>query len=132
MFKKNKTYKRRYESLVAIDKISDDTVESNGIDSYKPSKSKSIAGACVSGVGDEMFDIKSSCDYANDMDLLNFNSDDMANVDKNNNVVIDDGVYSDVTSSESEFESDKKSTNLLVLVGLAIGVLITVIVHILM
>lgn len=132
MFKKNKTYKRRYESLVAIDKISDDTVESNGIDSYKPSKSKSIADTFVSSVGDEMFDIKNSCDYANDMDLLNFNSDDMANVDKNNNVVIDDGVYSDVTSSESEFESDKKSTNLLVLVGLAIGVLITVIVHILM
>lgn len=132
MFKKNKTYQRRYESLVAIDKISDDTVESNGIDSYKPSKSKSIADTLVSSVGDEMFDIKNSCDYANDMDLLNFNSDDMVNVDKNNNVVIDDGVYSDVTSSESEFESDKKSTNLLVLVGLAIGVLITVIVHILM
>ena len=36
MFKRSKSYQRRYNNIIGIDKVSNDVVESTGIDSYNP------------------------------------------------------------------------------------------------
>lgn len=120
MFKRSKSYQRRYNSIVGIDKISDDIVESKGIDSYKPSKSNSVTDTLVCDLGeDEVFNNKSSCDYANDMDLLGFTNT------TENDIAID-GVDETTPSSE------EKNKNLILIVGLILGVVITIVVNILM
>ena len=120
MFKRSKSYQRRYNNIIGIDKVSDDVVESNGIDSYKPSKCNSITDTLMSSFGeDEFFNSKGSCNYEDDMDLLQFNST------IENDVAIED-------KEEDTTTSEEKNTSLIMIAGLVLGVVITIIINILM
>lgn len=120
MFKRSKSYQRRYNNIIGIDKVSNDVVESTGIDSYKPSKCNSITDTLMCSFGeDEFFNSKDSCNYEDDMDLLQFNST------IENDVAIED-------EEEDTTTSEEKNTSLTVIAGLVLGVVITIIINILM
>ena len=53
MFKRSKSYQRRYNNIIGIDKVSNDVVESTGIDSYKPSKCNSITDTFIGSFGED-------------------------------------------------------------------------------
>lgn len=120
MFKRSKSYQRRYNNIIGIDKVSNDVVESTGIDSYKPSKCNSITDTFIGSFGeDEIFNNKDSYDYTDDMDLLQFSST------TENDVAIED-------EEESTTASEEKNTSLIMIAGLVLGVVITIIINILM
>lgn len=106
-----------------IESLSSDVDVVSGVDSYKPSKSHSLTDTLIDSVGeDAFFNLKSSDNYEDDVDMLEFLCND-----------VDTPIVEEVIEEECNTDStDKKSANLYIVIGLLLSITITLIVNILM
>lgn len=118
---------RRYNSIIGVDKIED--IEPNSaINSYKPSKCNAPIVTLMDSVGEEgFFNYNSEDNYVEEMDLLDFTK----NVDTIEN-------YKDIVGLEKSDDveyiatEEDKNTNVCLIVGIPVCIILVVVINILL